>query len=78
MDAATAAAWIFRRYNITSAADQLDAARRLREYRATRPAESNVANSQAEHKSEHNSDAEPARVSRNFVVSANFGSGGPL
>lgn len=32
---------VFRRYNITSA-DQLDAARRLREYRATRPKESNV------------------------------------
>jgi hypothetical protein len=33
---------MFRRYNIVSAEDQLDAAKRLREYRATRPAATNV------------------------------------
>jgi hypothetical protein len=33
---------VFRRYNITSAEDQLDAARRLHAYRETRPKESNV------------------------------------
>ena len=33
---------IFRRYNITSAEDQIDSARRIREYREARPKEANV------------------------------------
>jgi integrase len=54
---------VFLRYNITSAEDQIDAARRLREYRDTRPAVSNVADFQREHKSEHKSAAVPVAAS---------------